>query len=68
MAAQKRVFALDVPAIHALSYSSEAKTWMPGTRPGMTEDNGSATPADAVQLPVKGLVFVLHLLQRFHRL
>ena len=30
----KRVFALDVPAIHVLAF--ETKTWMPGTRPGMT--------------------------------
>jgi hypothetical protein len=26
-----------VPAIHAFFYCYEAKTWMPGTRPGMTE-------------------------------
>jgi hypothetical protein len=25
-----------VPAIHVLSRSSEAGTWMPGTRPGKT--------------------------------
>jgi hypothetical protein len=29
----KRVFALDVPAIHVLR---QTKTWMPGTWPGMT--------------------------------
>lgn len=37
MAGQKRVFALDVPAIHVLFFLATAgKTWMPGTRPGMT--------------------------------
>jgi hypothetical protein len=25
-----------VPAIHAFDFSCEFKTWMPGTRPGMT--------------------------------
>jgi hypothetical protein len=25
-----------VPAIHVFSQSLESKTWMPGTRPGMT--------------------------------
>ena len=33
----KRVFAVDVPAIHVLSgIDVEKKTWMPGTSPGMT--------------------------------
>jgi hypothetical protein len=32
----KRVFALDDPAIHAFVAKKESKTWMPGTRPGMT--------------------------------
>ena len=31
----KRVFALDVPAIHVFLVTS-TKTWMPGTSPGMT--------------------------------
>src|SRR6266478_1814638 len=31
----KRVFALDVPAIHVFGATGR-KTWMPGTRPGMT--------------------------------
>jgi hypothetical protein len=26
-----------VPAIHVLNHFDAAKTWMPGTRPGMTE-------------------------------
>jgi len=26
-----------VPAIHAFLYWCQQKTWMPGTRPGMTE-------------------------------
>jgi hypothetical protein len=25
-----------VPAIHALPWTDASKTWMPGTRPGMT--------------------------------
>jgi hypothetical protein len=35
----KRVFALDVPAIYV--FLAEAKTWMPGTRPGMTTSGES---------------------------
>ena len=31
----KRVFALDVPAIHVF-FVTPTKTWMPGTSPGMT--------------------------------
>jgi hypothetical protein len=31
----KRVFALDVPAIHVFAAASFGKTWMPGTSPGM---------------------------------
>jgi hypothetical protein len=31
----KRVFTLDVPAIHVF-LSQEPETWMPGTSPGMT--------------------------------
>jgi hypothetical protein len=27
-----------VPAIHGLVYRCGGKTWMPGTRPGMTAD------------------------------
>jgi hypothetical protein len=26
-----------VPAIHAFDFAGVVKTWMPGTRPGMTE-------------------------------
>jgi hypothetical protein len=29
------------PAIHVFSCSVDTKTWMPGTRPGMTENNDS---------------------------
>ena len=36
MAGQKRVFALDDPAIHVF-VARPSKTWMPGTSPGMTE-------------------------------
>ncbi|MDB5637986.1 MAG: hypothetical protein JWP51_2894 [Bradyrhizobium sp.] len=36
MAGQKRVFALDVPAIHVFLAATLVKTWMPGTSPGMT--------------------------------
>jgi hypothetical protein len=32
----KRVFALDVPAIHVFAFRHYLKTWMPGTGPGMT--------------------------------
>ena len=32
----KRVFALDVPAIHVSTKLRHSKPWMPGTRPGMT--------------------------------
>jgi hypothetical protein len=31
------VLAPEVPAIHALLFGEVLKTWMPGTRPGMTE-------------------------------
>ena len=27
-----------VPAIHVYSFFAAAKTWMPGTRPGMTKN------------------------------
>jgi len=33
----KRVFALDVTAIHVFCDATK-KTWMPGTRPGMTNE------------------------------
>jgi hypothetical protein len=36
MAGQKRVFALNDPAIHVFLTSTTVETWMPGTRPGMT--------------------------------
>jgi hypothetical protein len=32
-----RVMAGLVPAIHVLKHAGLGKTWMPGTRPGMTE-------------------------------
>jgi hypothetical protein len=35
MAGQKRVFALDVPAIHVCLHR-KARTWMPGTRPRLS--------------------------------
>ncbi len=35
----KRVFALDVPAIYVFAAPTKGKTWMPGTRPGMTSQN-----------------------------
>src|SRR5258707_10678550 len=31
-----------VPAIHAFSFGDRVKTWMPGTRPGMTEFTNGA--------------------------
>ncbi|TAH67828.1 MAG: hypothetical protein EWM45_06455 [Rhodopseudomonas palustris] len=34
-----------VPAIHALHGIAAAKTWMPGTRPGMTNDNQTGSQA-----------------------
>jgi hypothetical protein len=39
MAGQKREARLraDVPAIHVFLYRWIVKTWMPGTRPGMTD-------------------------------
>src|SRR5712672_2442964 len=33
-----------VPAIHVLSTASEARTWMPGSSPGMTWINRASTP------------------------
>ena len=30
-----------VPAIHALLHVVQSKTWMPGTRPGMTAEFGA---------------------------
>ena len=37
MAGQKRVFALNVPAIHVFLAATLVKTWMPGTSPGHDE-------------------------------
>jgi hypothetical protein len=34
----KRVFALDVPAIHVFPVAEFFKTWMPGIKPGMTSN------------------------------
>jgi hypothetical protein len=31
-----------VPAIHVFNLISLKKTWMPGTRPGMTTDGGES--------------------------
>src|SRR3979409_2133909 len=33
-----------VPAIHAVAVADALKTWMPGTRPGMTEGGSEAFP------------------------
>jgi hypothetical protein len=34
----KRVFTLDVPAIHVLTAEPQRKTWMAGTKPGHDEE------------------------------
>src|SRR2546421_5436341 len=39
-----------VPAIHDLNYREVVKTWMPGTRPGMTKSGADAVePIDALR-------------------
>ncbi len=45
-----------VPAIHALV--SWLKTWMPGTRPGMTEDSPRGKAQLLLQLPLQDLDFL----------
>ena len=37
-----------VPAIHVFSYVSSAKTWMPGTSPGMTSSLRAFLPRSRV--------------------
>jgi hypothetical protein len=44
-----------VPAIHVFTVSNEGKTWMPGTRPGMTESRLSAPVAAGREIPMISL-------------
>src|SRR6266576_1317975 len=43
----RRRFRSPMPAIHVFLGLSEGKTWMPGTRPGMTNSRASPIPLAA---------------------
>src|SRR5712675_1726698 len=48
-----------VPAIHVFLHGEPVKTWMPGTRPGMTE-SGFAACHSIADLVMAGLVPAIH--------
>ncbi len=53
-----------VPAIHVLFRRQHRRTWMPGTRPGMTEEGGSAYVFSA-GLPMPKLDLMLSISSTF---
>jgi hypothetical protein len=54
-----------VPAIHVLSCFIAARTWMPGTSPGMTKEHLICDSNILTSSPVSGAHRLLRIFERF---